>query len=140
MNTKYYLFVYTTTYTNKPNMRQLYWEELKINTRYLIIGVKEYDDTSIKYGFLQEKISGPTFLFKNIIHLIDTPNHEDYDDEYSYHGSYIYGCHYVYCELSPYLQEIRDTKPKKFPTLHSLVKYQLSTEEIRIAKMYDGLF
>jgi hypothetical protein len=117
-------------------MRKLFWEELKLNTRYLIIGVKECD-TSVKSGFLQEKVSCPTFLFKNIIHLIEPQNNEDYDD---YYGLYIYGFNYVYCELSPYLQEIRDTKPKKIPSLQSLVKYQLSTEEIRIAREYDGMF
>jgi hypothetical protein len=117
-------------------MRQLYWEELKLNTRYLFIGLIKLD-TSIKIGILQEKISCPTFLFKNIIHLIDTPNHKDYDN---YYGLYIYGFNYVYCELSPYLQEIRDYKPKKIPRLHSLAKLQLSTEEIRIAREYDGIF
>jgi hypothetical protein len=41
-----------------------------------------------------------------------------------------------------YLQDIRDYeyKPKIIPTLKTLSKLQLVTEEIRISRMYDGLF
>ena len=121
-------------------MRKLYWGDLKADTPYLIL--EFYDTSSVKTGFLQEKVISPTviILFKNIIHLIDTPNHENYDERYCFRGSYVYNRHYDYYELSPYLQEIRDYKPKKFPSLHSLAKYQLSTEEIRGIRMYDGLF
>ena len=116
-------------------MRQLFWNELKVNMQYLLIDT-EYESNK-KIGIFQEYVGGPTLRFNKIIHLrgdkINLSGTGDY---------HIYGCYYMFYELSTFLQEICDYThtPRKIPSLHTLTKYQLTTEEIRFARMYDGLF
>ncbi len=120
-------------------MRQYNWTELKVNTTYLLID-NEYIMNK-KIGIFQDYIGhGSALRFNHVIHLLFVnildPEHKN-RLKHEYH---ICGLFYTFYDLTLYLKEIREYTPKKIPSLHSLVKYQLSTEEIRIAREYDGVF
>ena len=115
-------------------MRGIFWKKLEVNKLYYI----EYNSPS---GFFSSNQLGifQEFIYKYGIPLIRFNPITNDSIESFFCSSADY---FTYYELEPLcLQEIREYTPNKIPTLHSLAKYQLSTEEIRVSRtMYDGLF
>ena len=113
-------------------MREIIWENLERDKQYYIVKNKSMDKFSEKiigtFKYNSNTFANPIASFS----ILQFP-------KYSIHEFHTFS--YRFYEIPfQYIQEICDYIPKKIPSLHTLTKYQLTTEEIRFARMYDGLF
>jgi hypothetical protein len=134
----------TLIQTNKQinKMRQVNWDKLERGKKYIIEKICPYSGcTNRKIGkYLYAKLDYTVYF----IHFIELEN-LPCDILPSSMGTSKFNdfsslCHIFYEFPLQYLQDICEYTPKTIPTLKTLSKIQLVTEEIRISRMYDGLF
>jgi hypothetical protein len=125
-------------------MREVSWTKLERNKKYMIESVYTYSGLSNRkignFQYIHHRDNITPFLWFNSLENLPCDTLLPSSLGLSIVNDFSGLCHKFYEFPLQYLHNIQEYTPKKIPSLHSLVKYQLSTEEIRIAREYDGMF